>query len=228
MLYPSSRYYYAACTGGKTGYTDQARTTLVTFAEQDGLRLVCVNLRSYGAVVYTDTAAMFDYAFSNFQKVSLEGKFDEEKVEKSLTDDPYVLIPKEGDAAKLKAEYSLTEGGKKRQATVSYSYGGQSVGSAEVILKASYYKELKNTSDPTVKNVKNENASAKSKALSKVKAKMSRWNYGIIFVGVLVLLVLVLYLWSRILQKKRRRKRNAKRRSDIERKSKRKRQEDRK
>ena len=217
MLYPSSQYYYAACTGGKTGYTDQARTTLVTFAEQDGLRLVCVNLRSYGAVVYTDTATMFDYAFSNFQKVSLQGQFDAGKVEKSLTENPYVLIPKGGDVARLKAEYSLTEGGKKRQATVSYSYGGQPVGSAEVILKSSYFKELKKSSDPTVKAVKNEGAQGKSKTLSDAGTKMSKWTYGIIFVVALLLLVLLFYLLNRHLQRRHRRKRGARRRTNFKR-----------
>ena len=31
--------------GGKTGYTDQARETLVSFAERDGKKLICVIMR---------------------------------------------------------------------------------------------------------------------------------------------------------------------------------------
>ena len=33
--------------GGKTGYTDQARETLVTFAERDGKKLICVIMRFF-------------------------------------------------------------------------------------------------------------------------------------------------------------------------------------
>lgn len=59
-------YYYPACTGGKTGFTDQALNTLVTFAEKDGLKLVSVIMKSVSGKIYTDTATLLDYGFDNF------------------------------------------------------------------------------------------------------------------------------------------------------------------
>lgn len=70
-MLPEGAYAYDGCTGGKTGFTQAALNTLVTFAERDGRRLVCVSLRTNGAQVYTDTAAMLDYGFQNFQNVTL-------------------------------------------------------------------------------------------------------------------------------------------------------------
>ena len=70
MLWPGNYNYYEYCTGGKTGYTDQSRTTLVTMADNGNMQLVAVLLQDDGDV-YADTRAMFDYVFSNFSKVFL-------------------------------------------------------------------------------------------------------------------------------------------------------------
>ncbi|HIS25550.1 MAG TPA: D-alanyl-D-alanine carboxypeptidase [Candidatus Pullilachnospira intestinigallinarum] len=70
-MLPDGIYAYEGCTGGKTGFTQAALNTLVTFAERDGRRLVCVSLRTNGAQIYADTASMLDYGFQNFQNVTL-------------------------------------------------------------------------------------------------------------------------------------------------------------
>ena len=41
-MLPDRDYTYEGCTGGKTGFTQVALNTLVTYAERDGRRLVCV------------------------------------------------------------------------------------------------------------------------------------------------------------------------------------------
>lgn len=64
-------YAYEGCTGGKTGYTQAALNTLVTYAERNGRRLVCVSLRTNGAQIYIDTASMLDYGFNNFQNICI-------------------------------------------------------------------------------------------------------------------------------------------------------------
>ena len=69
MLWPKNDNYYEYCTGGKTGYTDQARTTLVTTADNGNLRLAAVVLYDFGNDAYIDTRAMFDYVYNNFSKV---------------------------------------------------------------------------------------------------------------------------------------------------------------
>ena len=62
-----SNYRYEYCTGGKTGYTDIARSTLVTYAEKDGMSLVCVVMHTESPNQWTDSRNLFDYAFDNFQ-----------------------------------------------------------------------------------------------------------------------------------------------------------------
>lgn len=48
MLWVGAHYSYDYCTGGKTGYTDQAKTTLVTMADNADMQLVAVVLEDQG------------------------------------------------------------------------------------------------------------------------------------------------------------------------------------
>lgn len=70
-MLPDRDYTYEGCTGGKTGFTQAALNTLVTYAERNGRRLVCVSLRTNGRQIYTDTASLLDYGFNNFQNYSI-------------------------------------------------------------------------------------------------------------------------------------------------------------
>ena len=75
MLHPDHEFYYSCVTGGKTGFTDQAGTTLITMAEKDGKKLACACLHTYGAVnVYEDTKALLEYGFNNFDHLTLAGE----------------------------------------------------------------------------------------------------------------------------------------------------------
>lgn len=51
MLWPQNDNYYEYCKGGKTGYTDQARTTLVTMADNGDMQLVAVVLYDFGMML---------------------------------------------------------------------------------------------------------------------------------------------------------------------------------
>ncbi|MDY5575906.1 MAG: D-alanyl-D-alanine carboxypeptidase [Lachnospiraceae bacterium] len=62
MIREGEEYYYESCIGGKTGYTDQAGGTLVTFADLNGRKVVCVILKSTNsASAYADSIALYDY-----------------------------------------------------------------------------------------------------------------------------------------------------------------------
>ena len=60
--------HYDGCLGGKTGYTVKAGNTLVTFAQRDSMRLVCVVLKGT-TEYYNDTRNLLDYGFNSFQKL---------------------------------------------------------------------------------------------------------------------------------------------------------------
>ncbi len=64
-------YEYEGCIGGKTGYTTDAGSTLVSIAERNGMTLICVVMKEDKPSHWTDTATLFDYGFQNFQKMNI-------------------------------------------------------------------------------------------------------------------------------------------------------------
>lgn len=70
-LIPGGKYAYPYLVGCKTGYTDVARSTLVSCAEKNGMKLICVVMRDENPNYYEDTISLFDYGFSNFQRVNI-------------------------------------------------------------------------------------------------------------------------------------------------------------
>ena len=62
---------YDGVIGGKTGYTEMARQTLVTCAERDDMRLICVIFREESPDQFNDTIELFDYGFDNFRKLRI-------------------------------------------------------------------------------------------------------------------------------------------------------------
>lgn len=67
--------YYEYCIGGKTGYTDEAGRTLVTFAKKDGKTVIATifGASSSGSqdVRYTDAINLFEYSFNNYSKQTI-------------------------------------------------------------------------------------------------------------------------------------------------------------
>ena len=72
MLKETESFYYPYAVGGKTGFTQAALNTLVTYATKDDRTLVCVSLRTNGSQYYKDTATMLDYGFDNFTNLPVD------------------------------------------------------------------------------------------------------------------------------------------------------------
>ena len=62
---------YEGIVGGKTGYVEMSRHTLVTCAERDGMKLICVILKEESPDQFYDTVELFDYGFNNFRKLRI-------------------------------------------------------------------------------------------------------------------------------------------------------------
>lgn len=152
-------YPYEGYIGGKTGYTTVARQTLVSCAERNGIRLVCVIMKEESPNQFLDTIELFDYAFDNFERLNVaenETDFTMENNEIFETDSDiffsgapiteidkngYVVIPKTATFADLEKKLSyvgegeaVVEGDYDRLARIDYTYQGQNVGSAYVML----------------------------------------------------------------------------------------------
>ena len=59
-------YAYDGVLGGKTGYTDAAGSTLITYAKRGNLTLVAVVMNSVNGC-WSDTKSLLDYGFGNFE-----------------------------------------------------------------------------------------------------------------------------------------------------------------
>ncbi len=106
MLWPENEYYYEFCRGGKTGYTDQSGTTLVTMADNGQMRLAAVVMADYGVQAYEDTRAMLDYAFGNFTKVTIADKETSSDIEAFQDEGAYVVLPAGVDFTQLECQIS--------------------------------------------------------------------------------------------------------------------------
>ncbi|NDO45721.1 D-alanyl-D-alanine carboxypeptidase family protein [Clostridium sp. MD294] len=71
MIKPPSIYVYEGCEGGKTGFTNEAQNTLVTYAKRDNTELIAVVFQCKGVQHYEDTIKLFDYGFSHYKTVKL-------------------------------------------------------------------------------------------------------------------------------------------------------------
>lgn len=65
------KYAYDGIVGGKTGFTTDARQTLVTCAQRDGMKLICVVMKDESPYQFTDTKDLLDYGFASFQKINV-------------------------------------------------------------------------------------------------------------------------------------------------------------
>ncbi len=149
MLYPfkTLNYRYEYCTGGKTGYTDVARSTLVTYAEKDGMNLVCVVMHTESPSQWTDSINLFDYAFDNFQVFNIAdnetryntseavevGALNNNKAFVDIDKNAKIVMPKTtefGDAASQIVYDDIDEN---VVGSIVYNYAGREVGRADIV-----------------------------------------------------------------------------------------------
>ncbi len=222
MLNSNSLYFYEYAIGGKTGFTDEALNTLVTYAKKGDMELIAVVMKSYGAEHYTDTAALFDYGFSNFETVKIFSSADYIKTirvtetynEKSIfleeitatTDsDLYFPLPVGTKVSDLQIHINCPESA---EAPVKK---GQTIGTISVSLKDETIKTVDLKAQKTVDIMTEEEHEAADKAA--LIAFMKKIGIGI---GVVLLAFCILLCITRTIgylrYRKRRRRRRQKRR----------------
>lgn len=143
MLFPENPNYYEYAIGGKTGFTDQALTTLVTMADNGEMQLVCVTLKTRGGGhAYPDTRALLDYAFGNFRKVDVAEAEKSEDVGEIIAQDGmgYVVLPQE--VAFENVDMTVTPDEEvPGEATLFYTYEANPVGQARATLSEAYIEK---------------------------------------------------------------------------------------
>lgn len=145
---------YDGVVGGKTGYTDEARQTLVTCAEQNGMKLICVVFKEESPQQFTDTVELFNYGFNNFQVMNISENEDKYQIEASgflqtgndifgsskpilsIDNDSYVIIPNTISFDELDSSIDYSMSDENRIAQIMYSYRDTYVGYAYLNLAA--------------------------------------------------------------------------------------------
>ena len=146
-------YAYDGVFGGKTGYTEAAGNTLVTFARRGNMYLVSVVMQSINGA-YSDTKSLLDYGFNNFCRADITTPptlcFSCLQAEKYLIKDyrkcvlfysmktPSVALPNDADTASVKKNYSIQKNPAGRPLlTINYTFNGHQVGTARYYPKNS-------------------------------------------------------------------------------------------
>ena len=211
MVMPSSKYYYENCIGGKTGFTDQALNTLVTYAEKDGMTLICVVLKENGAAnTYKDSTALFEYAFNNYTSVPLFSASGYETTVKTDvvnpdTKDPvsvtlkanrdfYATVPKGTNTSFIQKKYNCPE-------IISSAAAGEAIGEISFM-----YNDIKLGSVDLVaqNSVRSGEGPASGRSISFVKIIVIILIFA--FVGFMLLLVYA-YIRREIMYRRRKRRR---------------------
>ncbi len=143
-------YAYEYLVGSKTGYTLAARSSLVSCAERDGMKLIAVVLADDAPNQYTDTIALFNYGFGNFERINVSQTetrfqidnagffysshdiFGSSKPILSLNTQDYIVLPKSAAFADAVSSISYGTGEEHRAALISYTYHDWFVGSVSV------------------------------------------------------------------------------------------------
>ena len=170
--YKTREHLYEYCTGGKTGYTNAAGATLVSFAEKDGLALVCVVMRTNSSVYYKDTKNMFEHCFQNFQKVSIwdngtagengntsTGIMNKYEAFVKLDENAQIVLPITAEIADVEMSLVQDDLPAGAIAQLSYTYGGHIVGCANVVfsnakVEENYFEGQEKPSDVNVVVIK--------------------------------------------------------------------------
>ena len=162
QLLPGKPYAYDSLIGTKTGYTDSARQTLVSCAEKNGMKLICVILKEEAPFQFSDTVELFDYGFENFSPISLndtENPFSihnkffttsydilgDSKTILSLKEDDYIILPNTLSFEDLtyRVSYDTTDN---EVCSIHYDYKTHPLGKVSVELSGtdSYFFDFSN------------------------------------------------------------------------------------
>lgn len=159
QLYKGKPYEYSYLLGSKTGFVSQSRQTLVSAAEKNGMKLVCVIFCEETPYQFEDTIALFQYGFENFQRLSINENETNYKIITSdlfdtdndlfgdstplmtMEDNSYVILPNTAaftdTVSSLNYENQTIQDGQDVIATINYTYSDTPVGSCRIIFSKS-------------------------------------------------------------------------------------------
>ena len=192
--YKDSNEVYEYCTGGKTGYTTKAKSTLVTYAEKDGLSLVCVVMHTTSKAEWDDSRELLDYCFQNFKRFRIS-EFDEAILSDgknlgvlnnfeayvNIDNNAYVVLPATADFADATSTIIDMDGTGSVIARLEYTYADRKIGSVNIVasgvkVEENYFDYAQEDKQDTGKNV----------------VKIKPLNIVAVVLGVFVLVIIII------------------------------------
>lgn len=201
-------YYYDDCIGGKTGYTDAAKYTLVTVAKRGDLELICVLMKDDSFDhQYLNTQALLDFAFDNFsiyptnaleasQALQESPLFTRFNPILSKSDSPivtggkgFLVLPNTASFEDAKKQVSFYPASEIREGgnvigQISYTYHDKYVGGADII----YNKVEKPTLTNAVPDIKSPTVITEDSKPSEPSGNLRPIIIGVI-VGLFVIII---------------------------------------
>lgn len=207
MINPAKlpKYAYEHCYAGKTGYTNDAKFTLVSFAKKGSMNLVCVIMKAgTREAQYGSTIKLFDYSFKRFRMEQPE------KVKLNYEDDDFyqllrgkngvvkmgtpatamIVVPKRCDINKVESKITYKEidtilVGENEVGMVDYIYRGKKIGSYPLIYRSGEEFSIKSEE----KAEKEEEVDAEKGEISEEKEKKLKiYQISTLVGGVIILL----------------------------------------
>lgn len=148
-----SQYYFPPAVAGKTGYLIKAGNTLVTYAEQDGRRLISVILKGSPRQYFVDGKTLLEFGFSRFENLPITGNEKEytkegdsviigqntyQSSDLSLEPDKVVTLPQGAEFSQLDKSVitDLPKGSPDGAvALIQYTYNDRNVGEVYLLTK---------------------------------------------------------------------------------------------
>ncbi len=154
QLLATRAYEYEYLVGSKTGYTSDAGQTLISCAQKDGLKLICVVLNADRPNQYKDTISLFDFGFSNFTTLNI-AEYDQTYITSdtaystdaidvlgdstpplSMNKDSIIVLPKAATFEDTTSYITMNPETEGCMAVAHYQYGTHNIGNAQIYVTA--------------------------------------------------------------------------------------------
>lgn len=162
-LLATREYEYEYLVGSKTGYTSQSGQTLISCAQKDGMKLICVVMNVQRPGQYEDTINLFNFGFSNFTTANIsehdqtyitaDSSYGMDVVDVlgdsspllSMNEDALIVLPKTASFSDTTSYITMNTEDKDCMATAHYQYGTHDIGSTKIYVTASKEPNLESS-----------------------------------------------------------------------------------
>lgn len=215
QLYKGKTYEYKYLLGSKTGFVSQSRQTLVSAAEKDGMKLVCVVFMEESPNQYTDTISLFNYGFDNFKLFSIEENESKYSVSNndlfdtqndlfgdsspllSLEQDAYIVLPK--TAAFTDADSSISYSNNHTSevvASIDYTYSDVPVGTCNIVFSKASVPAFTFSSVSSIEDTKETTSTTENKKVIFINVRKVIFGILAVAIGFIILQYLISFLNS--------------------------------